>query len=313
MKRYLAALFVGFLALLIVPILIRQLTASDERRSFSGVELDNAEYQEVSFQNTEQDLKLGGMLFVPEGDGPFPSVVTIQGSGTSVRGNRWDLTLNQFLQESGIVVLEPSKRGSDQSEGDWRNASFEDLATDTLAAVSFLKDQGKVAISDIGVIGLSQGGRIVPLVADKSRDIRFIVNVVGGALPAYDLLVYEETHNLRELGILPGLSDLLAYPSSWMVRNVAQPGFWDAIGNFDPLPYWRTLSVEALILYGENDTNVPTSESAAILESLDKSNLDVRIYEGSGHALVTPKGKGNSIVREDAMRDIRDFILSATS
>jgi len=313
MKRYLVALFVGFLALLIVPILIRQLTASDERRSFSGVELDNAEYQEVSFQNTEQDLKLGGMLFVPEGDGPFPAVVTIQGSGTSVRGNRWDLTLNQFLQESGIVVLEPDKRGSDQSEGDWRNASFEDLATDTLAAVSFLKDQGKVAISDIGVIGLSQGGRIAPLVADKSQDIRFIVNVVGGALPAYDLLVYEETHNLRELGILPGLSDLLAYPSSWMVRNVAQPRFWDAIGNFDPLPYWRTLSVEALILYGENDTNVPTSESAAILESLDKSNLDVRIYEGSGHALVTPEGEGNSIVREDAMRDIRDFILSATS
>ncbi len=313
MKRYLVALFVGFLALLIVPILIRQLTASDERRSFSGVEFDNAEYQEVSFQNTEQDLKLGGMLFVPEGDGPFPAVVTIQGSGTSVRGNRWDLTLNQFLQESGIVVLEPDKRGSDQSEGDWRNASFEDLATDTLAAVSFLKDQGKVAISDIGVIGLSQGGRIAPLVADKSQDIRFIVNVVGGALPAYDLLVYEETHNLRELGIFPGLSDLLAYPSSWMVRNVAQPGFWDAIGNFDPLPYWRTLSVEALILYGENDTNVPTSESAAILESLDKSNLDVRIYEGSGHALVTPEGKGNSIVREDVMRDIRDFILSATS
>lgn len=313
MKRYLAALFVGFLALLIVPILIRQLTASDERRSVSGVELDNAEYQEVSFQNTEQDLKFGGMLFVPEGDGPFPAVVTIQGSGTSVRGNRWDLTLNQFLQESGIVVLEPDKRGSDQSEGDWRNASFEDLATDTLAAVSFLKDQGKVAISDIGVIGLSQGGRIAPLVADKSQDIRFIVNVVGGALPAYDLLVYEDTHNLRELGVLPGLSDLLAYPSSWMVRNVGQPRFWDAIGNFDPLPYWRTLSVEALILYGENDTNVPTSESAAILESLDKSNLDVRIYEGSGHGLVTPEGKGNSIVREDAMRDIRDFILSATS
>ena len=252
------------------------------------------------------------MLFVPEGDGPFPAVVTIQGSGTSIRGNRWDLTLNQFLQESGIVVLEPDKRGSDQSEGDWRNASFEDLATDTLAAVSFLKDQGKVAISDIGVIGLSQGGRIAPLVADKSQDIRFIVNVVGGALPAYDLPVYEETHNLRKLGIVPGLSDLLAYPSSWMVRNVAQPGFWDAIGNFDPLPYWRTLSVEALILYGENDTNVPTSESAAILESLDKSNLDVRIYEGSGHALVTPEGEGNSIVREDAMRDIRDFILSAT-
>ena len=275
MKKYVAALVVGFLTLLIVPVLVTQLTKSETRRRLQGVELDDTDYQEISFENTEQEIGMAGMLFIPEGDGPFPAAVIIQGSGTSQRGSIWYLTLIQHLQENGIVVLLPDKRGSGKSEGDWRMASFEDLATDTLAAVSFLKNQEDVAISDIGVIGLSQGGHIAPLVADKSQDIGFLVNVVGGSVPMYDLLVYEETHNLRELGVLPGLSNLLAYPSSWMVRNVAQKGFWDAIGDFDPVPYWRRLSVESLVLYGEKDTNVPSGESAAILESLGKPNITV--------------------------------------
>ncbi len=129
----------------------------------------------------------------------------------------------------------------------------------------------------------------------------------------HDLLVYEESHNLRKLGILPGLSDLLAYPASWSIIKGRQKEFWDAIGNFDPVPYWQGLSVESLVLYGENDSNVPSSESTAILRSLGNPNIAVRIYEGSGHALESPEGKGNSIFREDALRDIRDFINANTT
>lgn len=311
MKKLITVLLLGFLALLIIPVLVTQI-AKPERRSFKWVELKDTSYQEISFQNTAQDLVLAGMLFVPEGEGPFPAAVIIHGSGTSRRDSGWYLTLTQYLQESGVVVLLPDKRGSEKSEGDWRTASFEDLATDSVAAVRFLQDQEEAAISDIGVIGLSQGGHIAPIVADQTQDIAFLVNIVAGAVPMHDQLVYEETHNLRQLGILPGLSDLLAYPASWSIIKVRQRGFWAAIGNFDPVPYWQGLSVEALVLYGENDTNVPSAKSAAKLRSLQKPNIEVRIYEHSGHALEDPEGHGDSIFREDALADIRDFILSAS-
>ncbi len=111
----------------------------------------------------------------------------------------------------------------------------------------------------------------------------------------------------------PGLSDLLAYPTSWSIIKLRQRGFWDGIGNFDPVPYWQRLSVDSLILYGENDMNVPSSKSTAILRSLGNPNINVRIYEGSGHALESPEGRGKSIFREDALRDIRDFVFSSTS
>jgi len=297
------------LLLLVVPVGITQL-AKPQPRSFEWVELQDTTYQEVSFRNTAQNLQLAGMLFVPEGEGPFPAAVIIHGSGTSRRDSGWYLTLTKYLQDAGVVVLLPDKRGSEQSEGNWRTASFHDLATDTLAAVEFLKHQTRVTVSGIGIIGMSQGGHIAPVVADQAPDLAFAVNMVGGAVPLHELLVYEETHNLRQLGILPGFSDLLAYPAAWSLIYARQRGFWSAVGNFDPAPFWQRIAVPSLVLYGEDDTNVPASRSAAILRTVGNPNIQVEVYEGSGHALESPPGEGRSIIREDALEEIRDFIRS---
>jgi pimeloyl-ACP methyl ester carboxylesterase len=105
---------------------------------------------------------------------------------------------------------------------------------------------------------------------------------------------------------------LLAYPAAWSVR-IRQREFWNAVGNFDPRPYWQALSVRSLVLYGQNDTNVPSIKSAEALRSLGNRNIDVRIYEGSGHALESPESAGNSIFREDALRDIRGFIATVST
>ena len=47
----------------------------------------------------------------------------------------------------------------------------------------------------------------------------------------------------------------MAYPSTWILRNVAAREFWDAIGIFDPIPYWEKINVSSLVLYGQDDTN----------------------------------------------------------
>lgn len=302
-------LLVLLLGVMLIPVAIKQLSPPDDR-TFQGAHLADLTYQEVSFTNTEQGIQLGGMLFVPEGVGPFPAAVIIHGAGTSVRDNYWYLTMTQYLQENGIVVLLPDKRGSEKSEGDWHTSSFEDLATDTLAAISYLKEQDQVAISKIGVIGCSQGGQLSPLVAAQSPDVAFLVDVVGTSLPLYDVLHYEETNNLREIGFLPGVSDLIAYPSTYIIRKFRQKEFWNAVGNFDALSYWQDLSIPALVMYGSDDTNVPAEASKARLEKLNKENIVVNIYAGSGHPLEDPPSMGNDIFREEALMDIENFIHS---
>lgn len=311
LKKALMALVLAFLALLVVPVVVSTMTGSEPRR-FDFVKLNDTGYQEISFRNTAQDLKLAGMLFVPEGEGPFPAAVIIHGSGTSRRDNGWYLTLTEYLQSNGVVVLLPDKRGSERSEGDWRTSSFQELTTDSVAAINFLRDQEQVAISHIGLIGMSQGGNFAPLVANQAKDLAFLVNVVGGAVPMHDQLLYEENHNIRQFGVLPGFSDILAYPARWSLIHVRQKEFWSSVGNFDSIPYWRKLSVPSLVLYGENDTNVPSAESAARLRALQNPRITVRIFEGSGHALEDPVGRGNSIFREDALNEIREFIRFAS-
>ena len=311
MKRWLWITVLA-LAVLFVPVIVRQLLPS-EPRSLERVALAEIEYAEIAFENRAQDLALGGLLFVPYGDGPFPAAVVIHGSGTSRRDNGWYLTLAKHLQESGIVVLLPDKRGSEQSEGDWRTSSFKDLSTDTIAAIDYLRAQQDIPLSGIGVIGMSQGGWIAPLVAEKAVDLAFLVSMVGAVVTPREQLLYEENYNLRQLGFLPGISNVLAYFGSANVRYLAQPELYRLIVDYDPLPYWRNVSLDCLALFGAEDTNVPSAESAERLVALGNPRIRVKVYEGSGHALESPRGEGDSIIRIDALDEISGFIHGAAA
>ena len=297
----------GVLLVLIGPVLVKQLLPSDSR-SLKGVSLDETSYREIEFRNAEQGIDLAGMLFVPEGEGPFPAAVVIHGSGTSHRNNRWYLTLTKFLQDNGVVVLLPDKRGSEKSGGDWRTASFEDLATDTLAAIDYLGTQQHAEITNIGIVGMSQGGWIAPVVATEPDKVGFVVSFVGAAVTSNEQLAYEENHNLRQMGFLPGVSNLVAMASTRFIKQLGQRQYWQAVGNFDPLPYWNEVGVSSFVLLGSDDTNVPSRESAARLYALNNPNIRVSIYEGSGHALEDPPEYGDSIIRYDALEDISEFI-----
>ncbi len=307
MKRWRWKMAALALAVIFLPVLVQQLMPS-EPRQLERVALADTRHVEIAFQNRMQDLALAGLLFVPEGDGPFPAAVVIHGSGTSRRDNGWYLTLTKHLQDSGIVVLLPDKRGSEKSQGDWRTSSFADLATDTRAAIEYLRAQRSVPLTRIGVIGMSQGGWIAPLVAAQEDDLAFLVSMVGPMVTPREQLLYEENYNLRQLGFLPGISNMLAYVGSAIVRNLVQPELYELIVDYDPLPYWRDISIESLVLLGADDTNVPSAESARRLMSLDNPQIRVKTFEGSGHALESPSGQGNSIIREDALIEISGFI-----
>lgn len=295
------------LAALFVPVLVAQLLPA-ESRQLERIALSETRHLEISFENRTQNLGLGGLLFVPEGDGPFPAAVVIHGSGTSRRDNGWYLTLTKHLQDNGTVVLLPDKRGSEKSKGNWRTSSFEDLATDAHAAIEYLRTQELVSLSGIGLIGMSQGGWIAPLVASQEDDLAFLVSMVGSVVTPREQLLYEENHNLRQLGFLPGISNVLAHIGSANVRYLAQPELYKLIVDYDPLPYWSSISIDSLILFGADDTNVPSAESAHRLMSLSNPHIRVKVFEGSGHALESPLGQGNSIIRKDALQVISAFI-----
>src|SRR5829696_9258796 len=138
------------------------------------------EAQEVTFPSVT-GVTLAGTLTMPKGDGPHPAVVLVSGSGPQDRdeqllGHRPFWVLADYLTRRGIAVLRYDDRGVGRSTGRFVDATSEDFADDTRAAVAFLHKRSDIDAAHIGIAGHSEGGLIAPLVArDPAAGVGFIV------------------------------------------------------------------------------------------------------------------------------------------
>jgi pimeloyl-ACP methyl ester carboxylesterase len=152
-------------------------------------------YAEIPLQieNPAGKVTLAGTLTVPRGDGPFPAVVLISGSGAQDRdetilGHKPFLVLADALTRRGVAVLRVDDRGVGGSSGATMASTSEDFTGDVLAEVAALKARPEVNPRKIGLIGHSEGGLIAAMVASRSGDVAFIVLMAGPGLPGEQIL-----------------------------------------------------------------------------------------------------------------------------
>jgi fermentation-respiration switch protein FrsA (DUF1100 family) len=151
---------------------------------------------EVTYENKKGGAKFAGTLTLPKGDGPFPVVLLITGSGPqdrdeTVAGHKPFLILADHLTRKGVAVLRVDDRGVGGSTGDTEKATSEDFAGDVLAGVEFLKGRKEIDPKRIGLVGHSEGGMIAPMVAAQSKDVAFIVLLAGPGQTGEDLLLLQ--------------------------------------------------------------------------------------------------------------------------
>ena len=93
------------------------------------------------------------------------------------------LPFARFLIRRGVAVLGYDKRGVGGSTGDWNTASFDDLAGDAVAAFEYLKTRSDIDRAQIGLLGVSQAGWIMPLAAVRAKDFGFLISISGAGVP----------------------------------------------------------------------------------------------------------------------------------
>lgn len=150
--------------------------------------------EDVTYDNKPAGIKLAGTLTIPAGQGPFPAVVLLTGSGAqdrdeSLLGHKPFLVLADHLSRRGIAVLRVDDRGVGGSTGSITESTTEDFAGDALAGVAFLKGRKEIDPRKIGLAGHSEGGLTAPIAAARSRDIAFIVMMAGTGLPGTEILL----------------------------------------------------------------------------------------------------------------------------
>lgn len=197
-----------------LPFTLRRAPEGMRRRPQDPPEEVPYRREEVRF--AADGIELAGTLTLPAGDGPFPALALVSGSGAQNRdgeimGHRPFLVLADHLTRRGIAVLRTDDRGVGGSGGDLAEATSSDLAGDALAAVHYLRQRPEVAWRRIGLLGHSEGALIAPLAASRSSDVRFLVLLAAPGVTGRELLPVQT----REIALATGA------PESTVDRQVA--------------------------------------------------------------------------------------------
>jgi len=155
--------------------------------------------EKVAFQSG--DIKLTGILVRPDTPGPHAGVVLLHGSGSNQTSGKWYYRIhtNVYLRQ-GFAVLSYDKRGSGNSDIDYRTVTFQNLIDDGVAAVYFLRSREDIIPYQIGLLGVSESGWFAPEITARAGDIAFIVNRVSPPLSWKQTVLFEFKNELLNEG-----------------------------------------------------------------------------------------------------------------
>ncbi len=279
--------------------------------------------EEVRFQNGP--VVLSGSLLIPNTKGPHPAIIFLHGSGPESRWGTARFRADGFARR-GVAALIYDKRGVGGSSGDWKRASFEDLADDAIAGLNFLQTRKEINPRQIGTYGHSQGGFLTPLIATRSNALAFAISAASYAGPAYEQDIYRVRNSLRKHGysdeevkeameMYTIFIDLARSGQGWELYEsnmeksrkkrwfefleLPQKGDWLwqhylPIGNFNSLSYWEKVRVPILLIYGERDELVPPIESLTKIEKALKKAGNEQYT-----AILIPKAAHNLAIYPD--------------
>ena len=291
--------------------------------------------------------ELPGLLTVPKGEGPFPAVILLQGSGASDKDETIG-SLKPFrdiaegLAGYGVAVYRFDKRTYVYGEelAARKQISLEDeYLDDAVNAVQLLAAQEKIDPARIWVLGHSLGGNAVPAVARalKQAPVKARGFIMMAASPRpLDVLMREQYEFLYSLlpevteeqqaekdalfADLDRLQDLDSLTEDDQVAGVYS-SYWKWLAEYDILQAADEITEPVLLLQGEEDYQVTTVDFDIWKETVGaKENWKLISYPGLTHIFMTgQKSEGSAAYSRDGkvdtqvIRDIASFILQAES
>jgi alpha-beta hydrolase superfamily lysophospholipase len=205
------------LLMVVVAMFSLSILSNSSFNNYSTSTLAQPFVETIKYRNLVIDLGNGiqtnAQLTIPAvGNGPFPGVLLVAGSGVVDMNETlspdskpfWQIA--QYLSERGFAVLRYDKRGIGANSqiidyNVWGNLTFDDLKNDAEIALGVLIQQPEVDPSKISLIGHSEGTLIVPrIVIDQEENmtnstttiIKNIVLMGSAATTMADLAHYQK-------------------------------------------------------------------------------------------------------------------------
>jgi dipeptidyl aminopeptidase/acylaminoacyl peptidase len=256
--------------------------------------------QVVHFKGKD-GVGLAGILYLPLGyktGTRYPTVIWAHGGPEGQDAlvfSPWSL----YLAQQGYVVFHPNFRGSTGYGEKFRNLNVEDSGggeTDDIAAgVAYLVDQGIADPKLIAIGGGSHGGTAVNYAVTKYPDLWVAALSLFGVA---DRATYIQRTN-RNSAI------------RWETKFGGTPEEKPAVyRKADILPDVPKIKAPLLVLWGEEDPQVPPYESFQLVAALKRYNKTFVSfsYPHEGHGFSQPEDQLDALHKEDEF--LRRYLLS---
>lgn len=270
--------------------------------------------QEAIVLNKEGRYPLKGILTLPEGDGPFPGVVLVHGSGSSNMDEKvGKLTpfrdLAEGLADRGIAAVRYDKRSFAHGLKMLRDKTLitvkEETIDDAISAIDLLKADPRIDPERIYLIGHSMGAMLAPRIDAEGGNCRGLVLLAGTLRKLEEVLKEQIEEQLAQmppflrklskkksrqlLDSFDGLYDM----TDNQAKNKKMGGgttlyYFKEMGEHPAGDYLARMEKPVLILQGGKDFQVKADVDFRGYQELLKNrpNVTFRLFEDLNHCFV---------------------------
>ncbi|NNU16391.1 alpha/beta fold hydrolase [Parvularcula sp. ZS-1/3] len=166
--------------------------------------------EEVSLATTD-GVTLAGTLTHPEGEGPFPAIVLLSGSGAQDRDealarHRPFFVLADRLTRAGIATVRFDDRGVGGSGGQYDNTEFDRLGDDAAEMLAMLRMRED--IREAGFLGHSEGGMVAGVAASRGeKQPDFIVALASPFAPLTEAIIDQVAYGQRQAKVPEAIAE----------------------------------------------------------------------------------------------------------
>jgi uncharacterized protein len=242
----------------------------------------------VQFRNPSRKL-LRGMIHRPAGRASrrgVPGAVLLHGfTGDRMESHWIFVKCSRALARAGIASLRFDFYGSGESEGEFCEMTLESEIADALAAVEFLRRQRGINPRRVALVGLSLGGAIAAVIAQRAR----VQALVMWSAPAH--LAEIATLAASSAKAIPGRDNFVDYNGHKISTALLKQ-----INSADPLRQIASFRQPTLLLQPEKDDYVPKAHTDHYLERAGAAIKEAVVIPNADHTF-------SSVVWEEEVID----------
>jgi uncharacterized protein len=283
---------------------------------------DFSKFEEKEIRIGKGIWSLPGTLSLPKGDGPFPAVILVHGSGPQDRDetigpNKLFRDLAYGLASRGIAVLRYEKRTKQHQIMMATMVSSitvkEETVDDVVTAFEVLTSQGKIDPKRIIVLGHSLGGMLIPRIAMAQDKISGFISFAGSTRPLEDLVLEQTRYILSQDGKLKEDAQNKIQEIEQQIAIIKSPElsekstnkfllggpakYWLDLRGYEPAKEAMRLQQPMLIMQGERDYQVTMEDFANWKKALgSRTNVSFVSYRKLNHLFI--EGEGKSVPAE---------------